>query len=286
MAAGNATDVREYDLALLLCLDTAPVDITAKDPMAFEDKLKELTEENTQALFDKLFSLPIQTNDDGVFAVLPEQTTLIPRAKPVPSDKAMTRWEKFAKAKGIQKKSRSRKEYDEAKGEYRPRYGYAGKDDSVPDDWLMEVPGSADPMENQHQKAKAEKQARVSKNKQKQSRNISESNPAFATLPTNAPREVKKETLKKAIVETKTSTASIGKFDEAIKGEKAVKIKRQKRKFEPDTPANPAAEQEKVKNVVSKVLKKEAEGGVITSKAVSFAQQESEKKPMKKRAKK
>jgi regulator of ribosome biosynthesis len=55
----------------------------------------------------------------------------------------MTRWEKFAKAKGIQKKKRSRKEYDDDKGEYRARYGYKGSDDRVPDDWVMEVPHNA-----------------------------------------------------------------------------------------------------------------------------------------------
>lgn len=46
-------------------------------------------------------------------AVLPPPTTNLPRSRKVPGPKAMTKWEKFAKEKGIQKKKKDKKVFDE-----------------------------------------------------------------------------------------------------------------------------------------------------------------------------
>jgi regulator of ribosome biosynthesis len=76
----------------------------------------------------------------GIFAELPEPTTQLPRAKPIPKEKPMTRWEKFAKSKGIQKKKQDRYEYDETLGEERPRFGrHSAKNDPM-QDWCVELP--------------------------------------------------------------------------------------------------------------------------------------------------
>jgi regulator of ribosome biosynthesis len=59
----------------------------------------------------------------------------------------MTRWEKFAKAKGITKQKKSKMVYDEALGDFKPRFGYNnmnGKSKgNLESDWIIEVPGNA-----------------------------------------------------------------------------------------------------------------------------------------------
>ena len=78
---------------------------------------------------------------------LPPPTTLLPREKPLPdTQKARTKWEKFAEKKGIGKKGRGKEGrdpkmvYDEERGEWVPKWGYKGK--SMRDgeeEWIVEV---------------------------------------------------------------------------------------------------------------------------------------------------
>lgn len=52
----------------------------------------------------------------------------------------MTKWQEFAKKKGIKDKKRDGKMvYDEASGEWLPKYGYKGKNKDGENDWLVEV---------------------------------------------------------------------------------------------------------------------------------------------------
>lgn len=53
----------------------------------------------------------------------------------------MTRWERFAKTKGINKKKRPAMVYEEATGEYKPRFGYGSKNPA--DDWCLPVPDNS-----------------------------------------------------------------------------------------------------------------------------------------------
>jgi regulator of ribosome biosynthesis len=62
---------------------TGIVNTFCSDPEKMDEELLELSQANCQALFDKLFTLPVESNEEGVFAVLPAPTTAIPRAKPV-----------------------------------------------------------------------------------------------------------------------------------------------------------------------------------------------------------
>ena len=59
----------------------------------------------------------------NVKATLPERKTKIPREKPIPK-KVETKWEKYAKAKGIKKHKKERMVYDKEADEWRPRWGY------------------------------------------------------------------------------------------------------------------------------------------------------------------
>ena len=71
---------------------------------------------------------------EGRVAELPEPTTQLPRAKPLPKPRAPTKWEVFAQRKGITKHKRSKDVWDEEAGEYKRRFGYkrAGDESEVP----------------------------------------------------------------------------------------------------------------------------------------------------------
>lgn len=105
-----------------------------------EEYLAELARDNAQLLFNGLHALPTESEGDfGRLVRLPKATTVIPREKPVPVDKAPTRWDLFAKAKGITREKRSKKVYDEARGEWLYRYGSrSAKNDSLAD-WCEEI---------------------------------------------------------------------------------------------------------------------------------------------------
>ncbi|KAK5008612.1 Rhodanese- sulfurtransferase, partial [Cryomyces antarcticus] len=55
--------------------------------------------------------------------------------------KAPTKWEQFAAKKGIKdaKRGEGKKVYDEASGEWVPKWGYKGKNKEGEGDWLVEV---------------------------------------------------------------------------------------------------------------------------------------------------
>jgi hypothetical protein len=97
-------------------------------------------------------------------AVLPDRTTRLPRAKHVPKPKPMTRWEKFAKEKGIAKKgSRDRMVFDEATGEFKPRWGYKrARDDTG--EWGIEYKRGEDTYTDKFEERQLKKKQRVIKN--------------------------------------------------------------------------------------------------------------------------
>ena len=63
----------------------------------------------------------------------------------MPKEKEKTKWEKFAEKKGIKNKRREGKMvFDEAKGDWVPKYGYKGKKIDADGDWLVEVDEKAE----------------------------------------------------------------------------------------------------------------------------------------------
>ena len=108
-----------------------------------EEYLQSTAREGVQALLTTLFNLPTQSTSDGPLAQLPAPTTVLPRAKPLPKPKPPTKWERFAAAKGIQKKRREKKEWDEERQEWRDRWGRDGKNKEGEGQWLTEVKANA-----------------------------------------------------------------------------------------------------------------------------------------------
>lgn len=107
-----------------------------------------------------------------------DQQTLTPTdhlfsLQPVPPPKQETKWEKFAKEKGIalNDKKRSRKVWDEDSGKWMYRTGYE-KANSNNKEWpIMEVKDSEDPYDDPWEKQRDAKKTRVEKNMESRMRN-------------------------------------------------------------------------------------------------------------------
>lgn len=103
---------------------------------------------------------------------LPKQKFTLPRAKPVPKPKALTKWQQFAKTKGIQKKKKSKLSWDEQLQKWVPRYGFRRSTAEREREWVLEVPQNADPMEDQFEKKKYAKGERIAKNELQRLKNL------------------------------------------------------------------------------------------------------------------
>jgi regulator of ribosome biosynthesis len=138
----------------------------------------------------------------------------------------MTKWEQFAKEKNIKNTKKSRFVRDEATGEELPSWGYKSKQNDKMADWLIEIPDAdKDNHTDPRLVKREEKKARVAKNAKKQVANIDRANPSVS----GGDREVRKRVLESSLKISKTSTASLGRFDAGLKGD--AKLKRgEKRK--------------------------------------------------------
>lgn len=156
----------EYDLGNMAAFAPSPADqaALANNRDAACGHLAQLL---TQGLVAELFALPTVPTPgvQGRIVALPAPTTRLPRAKPLPTPRPPTRWEQFAAKKGIQKRKRSKLEWDDNAGEWRRRHGYkrvndpndipvieAGANDQVGDD-----PFSAGIREKKERVAKQDK---------------------------------------------------------------------------------------------------------------------------------
>lgn len=108
-----------------------------------ETYLQENARDGVQLLVSALFSLPTLSSPEGPLAQLPSPMTQLPRAKPLPKPKPPTKWERFARAKGIQSRQRDRKTWDEEGQAWVARWGWKGKNKAEESQWLHEVPANA-----------------------------------------------------------------------------------------------------------------------------------------------
>ncbi|XP_029004411.1 ribosome biogenesis regulatory protein homolog [Betta splendens] len=222
----------EFDVGNLLAYDKNRIESRDFRQQKKEDFLKALARDNTQLLINEIWKLPTERIEEAIVAKLPSPVTPLPREKPLPKPKPPTKWEQFAKLKGIQKKKKTNLAWDENAKEWRRRWGYKRANDSTKD-WLIEVPETADPNEDQFAKRVAAKKERVAKNELNRLRNIARAQkarvPGVGLLPTAAQS---KDELSRAVSVAKTSTASAGRFQDRLPKEKPAKTGK-RRKFEP-----------------------------------------------------
>lgn len=118
-----------FDVGHLLINDTQPF---SKEPN--EDDIINRGKENLKSFFEELYKLvgtqvgSEEENRDFDKAkdniTLPKPTTILPRFKPVPKPKPLTRWEQYRNEKGLApRQKRSRMIYSELAKDWVPRWG-------------------------------------------------------------------------------------------------------------------------------------------------------------------
>ncbi|KAF8464331.1 ribosome biogenesis regulatory protein-domain-containing protein, partial [Russula ochroleuca] len=224
----------DVDAGFLTVTDTNPLD-TESYGHEREAYLQANARDGVQLLVTALFSLPAQSSPEGPLGQLPAPTTQLPRAKPLPKPKPPTKWEKFARAKGIRSQRQDRKVWDEESQTWVARWGWKGRNKAEETQWLHEVPANADVDYDPSKEARAARKARMAKNEQQRMKNLARSQHGQATTATSAPSvrtlPERKGEIERSLAMTRASTASMGKFDRMLQGEK--KPRGVKRKFEP-----------------------------------------------------
>ncbi|TMW49207.1 hypothetical protein DOY81_005722 [Sarcophaga bullata] len=186
-----------------------------------EEYLLNLTRDNTQLLINEIWQLPTERVDECIVAKLPAPSTILPRLRKVPGPKLMTKWEKFAQEKGITKKNKEKKVYDETLDKWVPTYGYRRAEAEKQKEWVLEVPKNVDPMEDMFQKKIDLRNDKVAKNEIQRMKNIvrakKEEVPRSGYLGAEAATSGQ---LLTAVTVAKASTASVGKFQSKLPKEK------------------------------------------------------------------
>lgn len=180
-----------YDLGNLAIFDPNPLDnekLLSKDESIKEDHLQSVTRDNVQLLINQILSLPVKTttethgsstgqNSTMTLIQLPEPTTILPREKPIPKAKPLTKWQQFAARKGIKPKAKDGKMvYDEDTCEWVPKWGYKGKNKLIDDQWLVEVDdkvkNTEDELIDPRTLKRAERKKLIKKNELQHKRNL------------------------------------------------------------------------------------------------------------------
>jgi regulator of ribosome biosynthesis len=188
----------------------------------------------------------------------------------------MTKWEKFAKEKGIKKRKRSKMVFDEQTDEWRRRHGKDRAGDAnkiiIMDGKLSEKGGNlGGSSEDPFTREEREKRERVEKNAGRQQKNLQKAvatHGAKILLPTlqmsAAPRKgakalplgkMDKKQIGDVTAHVAKSTASIGKFNAPIPGDERIKTRGKRRQFDSVTDTN--AERSKATGFIDKLMRRE-----------------------------
>ncbi|KAH9066643.1 ribosome biogenesis regulatory protein-domain-containing protein [Lactarius vividus] len=218
-------------------LDTDAGFLTVTDPSVIDKEsydhdretyLQSTARDGIQHLLAALFSLPTLPSPEGPLAQLPHPTTQLPRAKPLPKPKPPTKWQRFARAKGISSQRRDKKIWDDERQTWVPRWGWKGKNRDEETQWLHEVPANADADYDPSKEARVARKERMAKNERQHLQNIARAQQGRTTATGQVDR---KQDINRTLATTRMSTASMGKFDRVLDGEK--KLRGVKRKFDP-----------------------------------------------------
>ncbi|CAG7835924.1 unnamed protein product [Allacma fusca] len=268
----------ELDIGNLLASDPNELNLKhlkSKNPNGY---LQSLARDNTQLLINQIWTLPFERVDDVVIAKLPKPEYLLPREKPAPKGKQMTKWETYAKDKGITKRKKTKLVWDDLVKDWVPRYGYKRAAAEHEKDWVLEVPANADPFEDQFEKKSEAKSERVAKNELQRLKNIARARkvvvPSAGLTLTERPDKTE---LNQAMHVAKKATASLGKFQQKLPREKPLKNAGKKRKFEPLVQES-GKEKNMNLNVLDNVMNKKPL--MATEKLVSRGLREGPKEPV------
>lgn len=228
-------------------------------------------------LINGIWELPTERLDEHIVAKLPKPTFPLPRARKLPEAKALTKWEQFAKEKGIKKRTKDKKVWDSELDKWVPTFGYQKFKADKEKNWVLEVPKNIDPMTDMFQKKKDLKDERVAKNEVARMKNIARIKkvdmPRAGIVSEDA---ASAKDLHVATTIAKASTASVGKFQASLPHEKAARgigirelipgATKRKR------PSNNVAEKSEQLEAVQKILNKKPK--IDVEKAVQIQKRE------------
>jgi len=255
----------ELDLGNMLAIDNNQME---KEKLTDPSYLLSLARDNTQLLINSIWQLETERVEDAVIAKFPPPTYKLPREKPAPKPKAPTKWEKYAKEKGIEKKKKKdRLVWDDVVSKWVPQFGYKKAQAEADKNWMIPLKQNADPTEDPYEKLAEAKREKVAKNELQRLRNLARNKkvvvPSVGVVPATKKEQARSltqsEDLKRAAEIAKTSTASLGKFQENLhkKLEKTAKVKGVKRKFESNT-GDSNAEKERSLGILESITNKSA----------------------------
>uniref|UniRef100_A0A162A3A9 Ribosome biogenesis regulatory protein n=1 Tax=Daucus carota subsp. sativus TaxID=79200 RepID=A0A162A3A9_DAUCS len=290
-------------------------------PPSREELVRESIQQGTQlvqAIADSLFSLTSTEDRDGPIVKLPPPTTRLPREKPsflarceeeqcrpkqcnwllnddvpLPKPRPPTKWEEFAKKKGIKNYKKDKQVFDEQTGTWKRRYGYdrVNDDNDVP---IIEAKMTDEPGQDPFAKRRSEKKQRVEKQEKNRLHNLKDAAKvgalpshvqlAATALPITgsqaAPKKVSKDELGNVAGMAATATASGGKFDKKLPGEKPPKHDKKYRKFLPVVEGSGmgSLERQQTDKILNKLLSANSHNILDVGKAVNFYNVKKDKK--------
>lgn len=175
-------------------------------------------------MLNQIWELETDRVEECIVAKLPPPAYVLPRSRKCPGEKQLTKWEKFAKEKGIKKTKKDKKTFDTELGKWVPTYGFKRAQADKDKTWVLEVPKNADPMEDQFQKKLDMRSEKVAKNEVQRMKNIVRAKkvevPRTGYL---GPEAASSTELLTAATIAKSSTASVGKFQEKLSKEKVAR---------------------------------------------------------------
>ncbi|KAM2965609.1 hypothetical protein FF1_026147 [Malus domestica] len=284
----------QVDLGNLMAFD--PHHSFPSNPSSREELVKECIAKGTelvQAIANSLFNLPSTEDIDGPIVQLPRPETKLPRQKHLPVPKPPTKWETFAKTKGIKNRKRDKIAYDEPTETWKRRFGYdrANDENSVP---IIEAKETDVPGEDPFAKRQEDKKKRVEKQDKNRLQNLKQAAKvgalpshvqlAATRLPITGTQSTTKKFSKDELGNVAgiaaTATASGGKFDKKLPGEKPPKHKGKFRKFLPvvEGKGKHSQEQEQTDKVLNKLISKNSHEIFNVDKAVNMYNVKKDKK--------
>jgi regulator of ribosome biosynthesis len=193
-----------------------------------EEDLLQMSLDSTTQVIHSLLKLPTVKVGESLEIELPEYDQgKYPRSRKLPAQKPLTKWENFAKKKGITSSKSSLSKYDE-QGELVASHGYKKKKESRDNlqDWCIEVPNNVEISKERDMYSIRNEEAKTKKTKiqSQQEKNLS----------------TRKASVVEKFLHSAKSTASLGKFDKNLKNQ--IKAKRGKRSFISNISKDPTQE--------------------------------------------
>ncbi|VDN03154.1 unnamed protein product [Thelazia callipaeda] len=278
------------DLGNLLIIDNDPLVDEGVTKLVSEQNLTARVRDNAQILFNKIWELEQKRVDEAICVTLPKPLLRLPREKPIPKKRELTKWEQYAQEKGIRKRKKDRKVFDNQTGEWKERYGYKRAHVNDGKDWLIEIPDNKDPMIDYFEERQKAKMERVNKNEMQRLRNISRSRNMIISSANATPLGIGKSLndrsrheLVNQISRAKYATASYGVFQPEIKNEKKLLKTGKHHKYEPNE-ADVSNEKKKQLEILNRLSSKNTilnETRLAASQQGNISQQHADKKQYK-----